>query len=146
MNRFLSFFEHAGKDVGKLVTNPEVAAGLSIAGPLVSLVNPALGGLLQTVANGVVAVEAQAAAMKANGIATSGAAKKTQVQAIVDIAAPLTLQAVSAATGKTVSDPAAVAPIVDDFIDLIVKFFNDFHLFTHAAKLVPAAPTAKPAA
>lgn len=132
---FLTFFEHAGKDVGKVFTSPATAEVLTVAGALVSTVNPALGGLVGTIANGIVAVEMQAAASQAaNGTITTGAAKKAQVQAIVDIAAPLTLQAVSAVTGKPVSDPAAVAPIVNDFIDLIVKFFNDFHLFTHAIK------------
>jgi hypothetical protein len=141
MNRFLEFFDHAGKTAAHVATSPATAASLGIAGELVSTVNPALGSLMETVANGVVAVEAQAAAKAVSGATTSGKDKKAQVQAIVGVATPLALQAVSAATGKPETDAAALVPLVDDLIDLTVKFFHDFRLFTHAVKPVPAAPT-----
>jgi hypothetical protein len=128
---FLSFFGH----IGHAIASPKTAAEVSTAGAVLSTFNPAVGSLVQMIANAAYAVETSAAA------GTPGSDKKDAVKQIVDIAAPVAVQVLSTATGKP-ADATAIAPEIDSLIDLVVGLFNKLGLFTHAntpaAVAVPA--------
>ena len=122
-----SFFGH----IGHALTSPTVAKDVALGSVAITAVNPAVGALVQMVANAAYSVESAAQGSKA-----TGGDKKSSVQTILDAASPVVLQMLGAA-GHPVADPSALAPALDKLIDDVVAVFNTLGVFSHAT-----APTA----
>ena len=124
---FGTFFSKLGHAFGgEQAQHAAAAAGVAA----VKVYAPGLGALVESVGNAIVAVEARSAA---GGQPASGPEKKEQVKEIIDVAAPVAVSVLTTATGKTIPDPAALAPAIDKLIDDIVALFNALGVFAKSA-------------
>lgn len=123
--------------VAHFFESPKLAQVGALAGTCLSVLSPGLGSLVETIAGATYRVEQTAAT------GASGADKKASVKAMLDVAAPVTLQVLSTVAGKTVTDGAALAPALDSLIDTIVALQNTLGVFPHkATAATPPAPIA----
>lgn len=131
----MSFFAIFTK-VGRIFGNPAVHTVEQIGAAVVGAYNPGLGALVESIANAIYAVESTVPAD------TTGEAKKDQVKAIINVAAPVTIQTLQTISGKKITDPSAIAPALDSLIDSVVEVFNEIGVFIKAVKTPPATPAA----
>jgi len=135
----MSFFGFFGKIAHAFASPPATQFATSLGSALVGTLNPGLGTLVEMVGNAAYAVEMKSAS-------APGQEKKDQVKQILDVTSPVTLQLLAAVTGRAISDPSALAPVLDRLIDDIVALFNTLGVFQKPSDpLTLAAPAPAPA-
>ena len=127
----MSLFNSLGRFFGSQATHEAAQIGAGVLGCF----NPGLGSLVEMIGNAVYSVEQSAPA------GTSGPAKKTQAQSLVDVSTPVALAVLQSVTGKTVADPSALAPAISALIDDMVALFHALGVFPATAAVATAPKT-----
>lgn len=117
---FLSRFVGILKVVG-LIAGKTVPEALTIASPIA-------GSIISTLLKSIFVAEAKFGPKK-------GDEKKSYVLETVEIAAPMMLQTVEAATGKDIADDELFAQGLSKMIDGLVDLMNSFGVFPQTKNL-----------